>query len=72
VYLEDFTNNEDATYEELAIEIMADEELLGELMIQIFLHSDLQELEEYGASVEMTLHQYDNLHNWRAKAGRRD
>jgi len=73
VYLKDFIEDDQASYAELALELMdLDNHAIEDLFATICLHSDLTELEDYGATVEMAIHQYDNTANYRRDAGRGD
>ena len=73
MYLDDFNNNEDASYDELALELLKLEtEGFEEVFAMITLHSNLGELEKYIEYAEMAMHQYDNTGNWRGEAGRCD
>lgn len=71
MYLEDFIGNEDATYDDLALELLdLENDAFKDLLSLIILHSDLEEIESYIEIAEMGIHQYDNTENFRLEAGR--
>ena len=71
MYLEDFNNNEDATYDELAIELLnLDNDAFGDLFSSLALHSDLGELEKYIELAERAIQEYTHTSKFRREAGR--
>ena len=71
MHLNDFIEDEDATYDELALDLLnLPQEGFSEVFSLTCLHSNLEELERYIEFAQMAIHQYDNTEKWRVEAGR--
>lgn len=69
-YIENFKYNEDATYNDLALELLdLPENGVDEIITQLLMHSGLGRLEYYDMLIQNVIKNYDNLKEWRDEAG---